>query len=119
MSKYNNGDKFLIEIEDNVLMEHGVLYKIKGFNALVFDEYGLDKLEKVEMSEKPKRDIKVGEVVKKVDDGTKAIVMDKNEKEELWVLTENGCIEMWSNESVYETNTMYDIKNVLASLRTF
>lgn len=57
MSKYKVGDKFIIEIAEvyeNVLSGIDVfeattsepLYKIKGFNSLVFDKNGLDKLEK-------------------------------------------------------------------------
>ena len=55
MSKYNVGDKFLIEIEEalpgicnGVLMNK--LYRVKGFNALVFDEFGLDKLPRATVS---------------------------------------------------------------------
>ena len=44
MSDYKPGDRFIIEIE-SVLKENGTtLYKIRGFNALVFDEVGLGKL---------------------------------------------------------------------------
>jgi len=47
MSKYNSGDKFVIEVETAFgLMGGDPLYTIKGFNALVFDDYGLDKLQK-------------------------------------------------------------------------
>lgn len=52
MNKYNIGDKFLIEIEsvlsDKDLPFEQDLFKIKGFNSLVFDEYGLNKLQKVQ-----------------------------------------------------------------------
>lgn len=47
MSKYNVGDKFMIEIDKVVKgfsNDADKLYRIKGFNSLVFDEYGLDKL---------------------------------------------------------------------------
>ena len=57
MSKYKVGDKFIIEIEkiyESSLKGIDVLedmteplYKIKGFNSLVFDKNGLDRLEKV------------------------------------------------------------------------
>ena len=61
MNKYKVGDKFLIEIAEvyeNVLngidaFEAAIsepLYKIKGFNSLVFDKNGLDKLEKLKES---------------------------------------------------------------------
>ena len=57
MSNYKVGDKFIIEIAEvyeNVLSGIDVfeaatsepLYRIKGFNSLVFDKNGLDKLEK-------------------------------------------------------------------------
>jgi len=47
MSKYNSGDKFVIEVDTAFgLMSGDPLYTIKGFNALVFDDYGLDKLQK-------------------------------------------------------------------------
>lgn len=43
---YKKGDKFVIEIDNVIVDEKGTvfLYTIKGFNALVFDQYGLDKL---------------------------------------------------------------------------
>lgn len=58
MSKYKVGDKFIIEIAEvyeNVLSGVDVfesatsepLYRIKGFNSLVFDKNGLDKLEEI------------------------------------------------------------------------
>lgn len=46
LSKYHVGDKFIIEI-DKLLdgsTDDTALYHIKGFNSLVFDAYGLDKL---------------------------------------------------------------------------
>lgn len=53
MNKYNKGDTFAIEIAE--VHTHYTydskpypLYRIKGFNSLVFDEYGLDKLKKID-----------------------------------------------------------------------
>ena len=51
MSKYAIGDKFIVEIDDVMLGSTAennptTLYRIKGFNSLVFDRYGLDKLQK-------------------------------------------------------------------------
>lgn len=44
---YKKGDKFVIEIGDVLENENGeaVLYRIEGFKSLVFDKFGLDKLE--------------------------------------------------------------------------
>ena len=53
MNEYEVGDKFIVEI-DKVLADKGLpwddneLFRIKGFKSLVFDEFGLDKLEKYE-----------------------------------------------------------------------
>ena len=55
MSKYKVGDKFILEVGESYTTEMPfgneegspiTLYKAKGFNSLVFDDYGLDKLEK-------------------------------------------------------------------------
>lgn len=55
MSNYQVGDKFVIEIEEicgceerNALAVPHTLYRAKGFNSLVFDEPGLDKLERLD-----------------------------------------------------------------------
>ena len=46
MSKYKVGDKFIIEIEHGIVSSpYGAKYFVKGFNTLVFDEYGLNRLE--------------------------------------------------------------------------
>lgn len=46
VSKHKTGDKFVIEIEAERLGDP-ILYRIKGFNTLVFDDNGLDRLEQV------------------------------------------------------------------------
>lgn len=43
MSNYKKGDKFVIELDEQV----GNLWKIKGFHALTFNDFGLDKLKQV------------------------------------------------------------------------
>lgn len=59
MMSYKKGDKFIIEIDDIVGKQYGhELYSIKGFNTLVFDGVGLDKLEKYEDKDKCKNEIK-------------------------------------------------------------
>lgn len=42
------GDKYIIEIEEVIGSDSNPLAKIKGFNALVFDQNGLDKLVKLD-----------------------------------------------------------------------
>ena len=42
------GDNYIIEIEEVIGSDSNPLAKIKGFNALVFDQNGLDKLIKLD-----------------------------------------------------------------------
>lgn len=44
MSKYNIGDEFKIKIGSHMTDKDKDLYRIEGFNSLVFDDNGLDKL---------------------------------------------------------------------------
>lgn len=69
--KYKPGDKFIIEIEDIYQAANDdsnlidpipfELARIKGFNSLVFDEKGLNKLKRYE--EPKKEDIQKGDEV--------------------------------------------------------
>lgn len=45
--KYEKGAKFIIEIESRLANEQVGLYKVKGFKTLVFDDNGLDRLERI------------------------------------------------------------------------
>ena len=42
------GDKYIIEIENVIGSDSNPLARIKGFNALVFDQNGLDRLKKLD-----------------------------------------------------------------------
>ncbi len=45
MSKYHLGDKFIVEVKEVLESNNGTLYR-SNFSTLVFDDYGLDKLQK-------------------------------------------------------------------------
>lgn len=45
--KYKVGDEFIVKIKEVMDSDNGTLYR-SNFNTLVFDEYGLDKLQKLE-----------------------------------------------------------------------
>ena len=52
-TKYSVGDKFVLQIGEVFVGQYGnTLYRMKGFNSLVFDEYGLDKLKETSSAEK-------------------------------------------------------------------
>lgn len=50
--KFKKGDKFILEIEDEFKDDKGKkLFKMKGFNSLVFDLNGLERLEKLNLQD--------------------------------------------------------------------
>ena len=123
MSKYKVGDKFIIEIEkvyESSLKGIDVfedmeepLYKIKGFNSLVFDKNGLDRLEEVADKKNGivQENIRVGDMVQAYIDNTKAIILDKEDidENEWTVYTENGCVETWFESDFKKINKKVDL----------
>ena len=123
MSKYKVGDKFIIEIEkiyESSLKGIDVfedmeepLYKIKGFNSLVFDKNGLDRLEEVADKKNgiTTDNIRVGDMVQDYIDNTKAIILDKEDidENEWTVYTENGCVETWFESNFKKINKKVDL----------
>lgn len=81
MSKYKTGDRFVIELEKEV--DPG-MFKVKGFNALVFDEIGLDRLAKV--------------------DGSKVEILDKVEKRYL-----SAVIKPWRDRVILIAKTSFNM----------
>lgn len=82
--KYRAGDCLVIEVGSVLTGDDGKpLYKIKGFNALVFDDNGLDRLERKEEAETQKFTAKKRELVGRYIDEIKSIhhqsaVLDMN-----------------------------------------
>lgn len=76
MSKFNVGDKFEIEIAEVFKgAESGNdKYRIKGFDNLVFDDKGLEKIKQTE-KDNPKRSIEVGDIVYIPEDERCAVVL--------------------------------------------
>jgi len=58
------GKKYVIELCDKPMKDEngGDIWRVKGFNALVFDQNGLDKLEEYKEPEKELHEFKVGDV---------------------------------------------------------
>lgn len=81
MSKYKTGDRFVIELEKEI--DPG-MFKVKGFNALVFDESGLDRLAKV--------------------DGSKVEILDKVEKRYL-----SAVIKPWRDRVIHIAKTSFNM----------
>ena len=124
MSKYKVGDKFIIEIAEvyeNVLNDIDVfeaatsepLYRIKGFNSLVFDKNGLDKLEEVADKKNfiASENIRVGDVVT-VGDGDITFICTKDNS--------NGdytkCHLVAGDGSVYEDCDKFDCQKTGKSI---
>ena len=198
MSKYEVNDKFIIEIAEvcttdrrKSTEEGHTLYRVKGFNSLVFDNNGLDKLQKYEqptISEdtlemerikalndgrneawelarkiadilttqeradifgfvrcgitvgdilrnmdcqealakleayEKANEIKVGNVVEATDfygDVFKGTVLDFKDgaETEVFVLDENGCVDVWKIADCKKTGKHIEINNILEQIR--
>ena len=99
--EYKKGDKFIIEIDSEYLNpEIGAtpkyLYKIKGFNSLVFDKNGLDKLQKYEVTKSSFNSsfdlLDVGcEII--YEDNVRAVILDMPDEDHITVLNELGIVE--------------------------
>ena len=72
---YKEGDKFEIEIEEVLERENTRVYRIKGFYALIFDDYGLDRLKKID-TPKVEKELHVGDEVESTISGRKGVVVD-------------------------------------------
>ena len=119
MSKYKVGDKFIIEIEkiyESSLKGIDVfedmeepLYKIKGFNSLVFDKNGLDRLEEVADKKNfiASENIRVGDVVTVGDGDIKFICTKDNASGDY-----SKCHLLSSDGSVWEDCKKSDCKKV-------
>lgn len=59
---YKAGDKFEIEIEEVLEHENTCLYRIRGFHSLIFDNYGLNKLKKID-APKVEKELHIGDEV--------------------------------------------------------
>ena len=57
---YKTGDKFVIEIDSVMTNKNGTLYGIKGFKSLVFDDYGLEQLERIP----GENEFRVGDIIR-------------------------------------------------------
>ena len=120
MSKYKVGDKFIIEIAEvyeNVLSGiYGFkattsepLYRIKGFNTLIFDKNGLDKLEEIEdkKNDIAPENICVGDVVTVGDRDIKFTCTKDNASGDY-----SRCHLLSSDGSVWEDCIKSDCKKV-------
>ena len=120
MSKYKVGDKFIIEIAEVYENElSGIysfkattsepLYRVKGFNSLVFDKNGLDKLEEIEdkKNDIAPENIRIGDVVTVGDGDIKFICTKDNASGDY-----SRCHLLSSDGSVWEDCKKSDCKKV-------
>ena len=122
------GKKYVIELEDKPLCVFDEdaqtyfprLYRVKGFNSLVFDQTGLDKLTPLEdykQPEEPQNKFSVGDRV--IFGDCSAVILDETEEYGVWaVLTENGCVEIVNEDLIVNTGRHYDdVKKLIEKLR--
>lgn len=103
--KYKTGDKFVIEIDSVMTNKKGTLYGIKGFKSLVFDEYGLDMLKRVDADD----EFQVGDEVVHTT-GVRAVITFEAEANDgfLCVMDAEGHTYRWSSDNVEKTGRHFD-----------
>lgn len=115
---YKVGDKFVIEIDSVMTNKKGNLYGIKGFKSLVFDDYGLEQLERI-----PDDDdcIKVGDVVVSDSTGSYAIVTRVGGDDWLYLLFADGSCGNHSQTGNHwkkaGTSCRLDLNNLFSYIR--
>ena len=110
--KYNIGDKFVIEIGRIAFNQGEPLYRIKGFNTLVFDDNGLDRLEKTNSSTM----FEVGDVITYSSDSIEGYVLNPNYSEDELVasMEDTACPQRLYKKECYKTGKKNNnIKNLL------
>ena len=119
MSRYSVGDKFIIEIGEvynGDISENSnpkELYRIKGFRSLVFDNNGLDFLEKIEDVEK--ENIKVGDIVYN-DSTLEEGVITHIDHDEVFMLYSDGSCGL-AEGNLTKTGKRFDVADVLNVLK--
>ena len=117
------GKKYIIEIEDEPLVRksalHGetAVYRAKGFNSLVFDQDGLNKLEEYKEDKEIDREneFSVGDEVRTFseffENHTYVIVRVYYDTGAVEVLDKNGCYHWIKTEGIYKTGVHYSAIN--------
>ena len=121
MSKYKVGDKFVIEIKARQYVPfEGAKYYINGFNTLVFDDNGLDRLERYEAKQS---EIKVGDEVK-IDNDSIGVVTSIWDDRVSGVITVGGeegkqgyVFNLIDKSRYVKTGRHYDIDSILEQLK--
>lgn len=95
---YKKGDKFIVEVDSVFTNDKGTrLYRIKGFNSLIFDECGLNKLDPYRPAKKKTNNDKFKEVF--------GMSFDEFVKDP-------GSLE-WSDKEYKETNEYFISEDIL------
>ena len=91
----NVGDKFVIEIDQIFENDGKTLYRVKGFNTLVFDEAGLLKLARLHDVEVPKLFTVGDEIIINgyYEYSTSAIVIESSEHD-ITFITKGGVADV-------------------------
>ncbi len=102
--KYKTGDKFIVEIDSVMTNKKGTLYGIKGFKSLVFDEYGLELLERVDEEDD---ELQVGDEVIHIN-GTKAVITSEVNDGFFCAINAEGNTYGWHIDNVEKTGRHFD-----------
>ena len=103
---YKVGDKFIIEIKEVLSSDKGTLYR-SNFSTLVFDDYGLDKLQKY--NEAKQESIKVGDVVSNPNFG-EAVILEAKDNGKYNLFSDGKVLLGWDGFALKKTGKQINIE---------
>ena len=116
------GKKYIIELEDKPFLNcdnSSEVWRVKGFNALFFDQNGIERLtpyDEYNVCNTKKELINVGDVL--IINDIACVVLDIDD-DVIVVITENGCVEHYLSDANYtiKSGFHYDIKRMVNEIR--
>lgn len=95
------GDKFVVEVEEIYASKNGLLYRMKGFKSLVFDDTGISKLVRLhDINDYDATKFSVGDEVKIIDQYYGA------SKRAVIIEVDSNCITILCNDGT--TDVIYE-----------
>lgn len=116
------GDKFVVEVEEIYTSKNGLLYRMKGFNSLVFDDTGISKLVRLhDINDYDAPKFSVGDEVKIIDQyygASKRAVIIEADSRCITVLCNDGTTDVIYEEDysfITKTGNRFDAVTRLLS----
>lgn len=106
--EYKVGDRFIIEIGEIYHNDDGgaPLYRVKGFNSLVFDESGLSKLQKIEAVGAQETEFRIGDIIS-IDERYYGEL-----KQAVIIEVDSNCVTVFCEDGMTDVIYAYDYASI-------